>query len=59
MELVQQVRHGVAKNEARSHELTIILGYSLVAALLLMVVVLAFGGAAVSAEDLASRAMFP
>jgi hypothetical protein len=31
MELVQQVRHGIAKSEARSHELTIIIGYSLVA----------------------------
>ena len=59
MELVQQVRHGAAKTETRSHELTIILGYSLVAALLLMIIVLAFGGTGVSAEDLAFRAMFP
>ena len=58
MELVQQVRQGIAKTEVRSHELTIILGYSLVATLLLMVIVLAFGGG-VSPEDLASRAMFP
>ena len=59
MELVQQDRHGVAKAEVRSHEMTIILGYSLVATLLLMVIVLAFGGSGVSPEDLASRAMFP
>ena len=59
MELVQQVRHGIAKTEVRSHEMAIILGYSLVATLLLMVIVLAFGGTGMSPEDLASRTMFP
>ena len=59
MDLVQQIRHGTAKTEVRSHEMTIILGYSLVATLLLMVIVLAFGGAGMSPEDLASRTVFP
>ena len=59
MELVQQVRHGVAKSEARSHEMSIILGYSLLAILLLTVVVVAFGGPGTSPEDLASMTQFP
>jgi hypothetical protein len=59
MELVQQVRHGIAKTEARSYELTIIFGYSLIATLLLMVMVVAFGGPGVSPEDLASMTQFP
>ena len=59
MELVQQVRHDIAKTEVRSYEMTIILGYSLVATLLLMVIVLAFGGPGVSPEDLASMTQFP
>jgi hypothetical protein len=59
MELVQQVRHGIAKTEARSYELTVILGYSLIATLLLMVFVAAFGGAGVSPEEFASMTQFP
>jgi hypothetical protein len=55
MELVQQVRHArSAGKEVRSHEVPIILGYSLVATLLLMVIVLAFGGSAVPSGDIAS-----
>ena len=53
------VPHGIAKTEVRSHELTIILGYSLIATLLLMVIVVAFGGPGVSPEDLASMSSFP
>jgi hypothetical protein len=59
MEFVQQVRHDIAKTEVRSYEMTIILGYALVATLLLMVIVLAFGGPGVSPEDLASMTQFP
>jgi hypothetical protein len=59
MELVQQVHHGIAKTEARSYELTIILGYSLIATLLLAVIVVAFGGPGLSPEDLASMSTFP
>jgi hypothetical protein len=58
MELVQQVRHGIVKTEARSYELMIILGYSLIATLLLMIIVVAFGGPGVSPEDLASMTQF-
>ena len=59
MELVQHVRHGIAKNEARSHDMSIILGYSLLTILLLTVIVVAFGGAGTSIEDLASMTTFP
>jgi hypothetical protein len=55
MELVQQVRHArSAGKEVRNHEMSIILGYSLVATLLLMVIVLAFGSSGVPSGDIAS-----
>jgi len=59
MEFAQQIRHGVAKTEVRSREMTIILGYSLLAVLMLMAIVLAFGAPGVSPEDLASMTVFP
>jgi hypothetical protein len=59
MELAQQVRHGAAKSELRSHDMSIILGYSLAAILMLMAIVLASGGPGVSLEDLASMTTFP
>jgi hypothetical protein len=59
MEVAQQIRHGVAKTEVRSREMTIILGYSLLAVLMLMAIVVAFGGPGVSPEDLASMTVFP
>ena len=59
MELAQQVRHGAVKGEGRSHEIAIILGYSILAVLMLMAIVLASGGPGVSPEDLASMTVFP
>jgi hypothetical protein len=59
MELAQQVRHGAVKGQERNHEITIILGYSIFAALMLMAIVLASGGPGVSPEDLASMTVFP
>jgi hypothetical protein len=59
MELAQQIRHGVAKTEVRSREMSIILGYSILAVLMLMAMVLAFGGPGVLPEDLASMTVFP
>ena len=59
MELAQQVAHRVVKRDERNHEMTIILGYSILAVLMLMAIVLAFGGPGVSPEDLASMTVFP
>jgi hypothetical protein len=59
MELAQQIRHDAVKREARNHETTIILGYSIVAVLLLIAIVLAFGGAGASSQDLAVIAAAP
>ena len=59
MELAQQVAHRVVKRGERNHEMTIILGYSILAVLMLMAIVLAFGGPGVSPEDLASMTVFP
>jgi hypothetical protein len=59
MELTQQVRHGAVKGEGRNHDMTIILGYSILAVLMLMAIVLASGGPGVSPEDLASMTVFP
>ena len=59
MELAQQVAHQVVKHGERNHEMTIILGYSILAVAMLMAIVLAFGGPGVSPEDLASMTVFP
>jgi hypothetical protein len=59
MELAQQVRHGAIKGEGRNLEMTIILGYSILAVLMLIAIVLASGGPGVSPEDLASMITFP
>jgi len=59
MELAQQVRHTAVKGEGRNREMSIILGYSILAILMLLAIVLAFGGPGVSPEDLASMTVFP
>ena len=59
MELAQQVAHRVVKPDERNREMTIILGYSILAMLMLMAIVLAFGGPGVLPEDLASMTVFP
>jgi hypothetical protein len=59
MELAQQVRHSAVKGEGRNHEMSIILGYSILAVLMLMAIVFACGGPGVSPEDLASMTVFP
>lgn len=59
MELAHQASHGIAKREDRTHDMTIILGYSALAVLMLLAIVLAFGGPGVSPEDLASMTVFP
>ena len=59
MEFAQQIRHDAVKREARNNEMTIILGYSIASVLLLIAVVLAFGGAGSSPQDLAVIAAAP
>ena len=59
MELAQQVAQRIVKRDEPSHEMTIILGYSILAVSMLMAIVLAFGGPGVSPEDLASMTVFP
>jgi hypothetical protein len=59
MELAQQVAHRVVKSDERNRDMTVILGYSILAVLMLMAIVLAFGGPGVSPEDLASMSVFP
>jgi hypothetical protein len=59
MELTQQIRHDVAKREARSHEMSIILGCSILSILMLVAIVLAWGGPETSLQDFAVIAAAP
>jgi hypothetical protein len=59
MELAQQSRQTSAGGEERNYELSIILGYSIFAVLMMIALVLAFGEPGVSIEDLASMSVFP
>jgi hypothetical protein len=59
MELTQQIRHDVVKSEARNHEMAIILGCSILSILLLIAIVLAWGGPETSLQDFAVIAAAP
>jgi hypothetical protein len=59
VELARQFRQTSAGSDERNHELSIILGYSIFAILMLIALVLAFGQPGVSIEDLASMTVFP
>jgi hypothetical protein len=59
MELAQQSRQTSVGSDERNYELSIILGYSIFAVLMLIALVLAFGQPGVSIEDLASMTVFP
>lgn len=54
MELAHQVRQDAAKGKVRSHEMPIILGYSIFAILMLIAIVLVVGGPGTSFQDYAS-----
>ena len=59
MELAQQVRLDHAKRSERSHDLSILLGFSVLSVLLLIAIILAAGGPGTAIGDFASMIVFP
>jgi hypothetical protein len=59
MELAQQVRLASTKSDVRSRDLSIILGYSAFAIVLLIAIYLAAGQSGTSPFDFANMTVFP
>jgi hypothetical protein len=59
MELAQQVRIASTKTKAPSRDFSIVLGYSVIALLMLIAIYLAAGGPGTAAADFANMAAFP
>jgi hypothetical protein len=59
MELAQQVRIASTKTDVRSRDLTIILGYSVLALVMLVALYLAAGEPGTAPLDFASMTVFP
>jgi hypothetical protein len=58
MSLAQQVRLTATRSE-RSHEMTILLGYSVLAIVMVIAICLASGGPGTDVADLATMSAFP
>jgi hypothetical protein len=59
MEVAQQVRLNTARGDVRSRDMTIMLGYSILAILLLSAIYFASGPPGTSAADFTSMVVFP
>jgi hypothetical protein len=59
MALAQQVRLTATKSNERSHDTSILLGYSIFAIVALIVIYLVSGGPGTEAADFANMTVFP
>jgi hypothetical protein len=59
MALAQQVRLTAAKGGERSHDVTILLGYSVLAIVMVIAICLASGGPGTDVVDFGSMSVFP
>jgi hypothetical protein len=59
MALAQQVRLTATKGSERNHDMTILLGYSALAILMVIAICLAWGGPGTEAADFANMTVFP
>jgi hypothetical protein len=59
MALAQQVRLTAAKGGERSHDVTILLGYSVLAIVMVIAICLASGGPGTDVVDFGSMSAFP
>jgi hypothetical protein len=59
MALAQQVRLTATKSDERSHDMAILLGYSIFAIVALIAIYLASGGPGTEVADFANMTVFP
>jgi hypothetical protein len=59
MALAQQVRLSATRSGERSHDMTILLGFSVFAIVMVIAICLASGGAGTDVADFASMSVFP
>jgi hypothetical protein len=59
MALAQQVRLTATKGGERSHDMTILLGYSVLAIVMVIAICLASGGPGTDVADFATTSAFP
>jgi hypothetical protein len=59
MALAQQVRFTTAKSDERSHDIAILLGYSVFAIVMVIAIYLASGGPGTDVADFANMTVFP
>jgi hypothetical protein len=59
MALAQQVRLTATKSDERNHDMTILLGYSVFAIVMVIAIYLASGGPGTDVADFASMSAFP
>ena len=59
MSLAQQVRLNASRSNERSHDMVLLLGYSIFAIVALIAIYLASGGPGTEAADFANMTVFP